>query len=63
MVLNTAGIEEGREEGREEGFKEGREEGREEERKATARTMRDLGLDYYLISKVTGLTAEEIQAV
>ncbi|MCE7986414.1 MAG: hypothetical protein DYG89_35025 [Caldilinea sp. CFX5] len=56
-----AGHEAGLEEGREEGFKEGREEGREEERKATARTMRELGVAYALISKVTGLTDEAIR--
>ena len=42
--------------------KEVRDEVRDEERKATARTMRSLGMDDELISKVTGLTAEEIQA-
>ena len=41
----------------------GLEEGREEGRKATARTMRELGVDYALISKVTGLTDEEIRAL
>lgn len=35
----------------------------EEERKANARTMRDLGMDYELITKVTGLTAAEIDAL
>ena len=35
----------------------------EEERKAKARTMRELGMDYELITKVTGLTAAEIDAL
>jgi hypothetical protein len=49
--------------GHEAGVEEGREEGREEERKATARTMRELGMGFDVISKVTGFTAEEIQAL
>ena len=42
------------------GMREGREEGREEERLANARKMKAEGLDCELISKITGLTVEEI---
>ena len=42
------------------GMQEGREEGREEERLANARKMKAEGLDCELISKITGLTVEEI---
>ena len=40
-----------------------RDEVRDEERKTTARTMRDLGLDDALITKITGFTPEEIRAL
>ena len=49
-----------RAEGRAEGRAAGREEGREEERLANARKMKAEGLDCELISKITGLTVEEI---
>lgn len=42
---------------------EGRAEGREEERLANARKMKAEGLDCELISKITGLTVEEIAAL
>lgn len=45
---------------RAEGRAAGREEGREEERLANARKMKAEGLDCELISKITGLTVEEI---
>jgi predicted transposase/invertase (TIGR01784 family) len=46
--------------GRAEGRAEGREEGRVEERIVNARKMKDDGMSAELISKYTGLTAEEI---
>mgnify|MGYP002587752191 FL=1 len=52
-----------RAEGRAEGRAAGREEGREEERLANARKMKAEGLDCELISKITGLTVEEIAAL
>ena len=60
---------EGRKEGRAEGRKEGRAEGREEGRaegelnalRKTAQTMKKEGLDIQLISRITGLTIEEIE--
>ena len=59
------GIEEGRAEGREEGRAEGREEGRAEGElnalRKTAQTMKKEGLDFQLISRITGLTIEEIE--
>lgn len=54
---------EGREEGREEGRAEGREEGREEERLSIARSLKQLGTSVELISKATGLSAEEIASL
>ena len=47
-------------EGREEGLAEGREEGQNEERLKNARNLRELGVDLEIISKATGLTADEI---
>ena len=55
------GREEGREEGRAEGREEGREEGRAEEKLATARNFKLLGVSPEIITKATGLTAEEIE--
>ncbi|MEZ4863891.1 MAG: Rpn family recombination-promoting nuclease/putative transposase [Caldilineaceae bacterium] len=49
-----------RQKGMEEGRKEGHEAGRLEEKKATARAMRDNGLELTLIIQITGLSAEEI---
>ncbi len=54
---------EGREEGRAEGREEGRAEGRAEERLANARRMKADNLPIELISKYTGLTPEEIDAI
>ena len=58
------GLAEGREvglaEGREVGLAEGREEGQNEERSKNARNLRELGVDLEIISKATGLTADEI---
>ena len=48
---------------RAEGRAEGRAAGREEERLANARKMKAEGLDCELISKITGLTVEEIAAL
>ena len=54
------GLEEGRKEGLEEGRKEGLEEGRAEEKINIARSMKAEGIPPALISKITGLDAEEI---
>lgn len=42
------------------GLEEGLEKGREEERLSNARKMKEKGLDYAIISDITGLTPEEI---
>lgn len=60
LVTMEYAEEKGRLEGREEGRLEGRSEGREEERLFNARKMKAKGLDYALISDITGLTNEEI---
>ncbi|MCQ2194071.1 MAG: hypothetical protein MJZ28_03885 [Paludibacteraceae bacterium] len=52
---------EGRIEGRAEGRVEGRAEGRVETNVANAREMKKLGVDYLIISKVTGLSNDEIE--
>ncbi|MCQ2217497.1 MAG: Rpn family recombination-promoting nuclease/putative transposase [Paludibacteraceae bacterium] len=52
---------EGRVEGRAEGRIEGRAEGRVETNVANAREMKKLGVDYLIISKVTGLSNDEIE--
>ena len=54
------GLEEGREKGLEEGREKGLEEGREEEKIKIARGMKAEGIPSELISKITGLAAEEI---
>ena len=51
-VLSTAALE---------GRIEGRQEGRQEERQEIAVNMKQLGLDFQLISQATGLTPEEIE--
>ena len=55
------GREEGRQEGRQEGLEEGLEKGRQEERLANARSMKAEGADYAFISKITGLSEDEIR--
>ena len=55
------GREEGREEGREQGRKLGRELGRQEAFAETARKMLAMMIDIETISKVTGLSVEEIE--
>lgn len=55
------GRDEGRIEGRAEGRVEGRAEGRVETNVANAREMKKLGVDYLIISKVTGLSNDEIE--
>lgn len=55
------GRQEGREEGRQEGLEEGLEKGRQEERLANARSMKAEGADYAFISKITGLSEDEIR--
>jgi predicted transposase/invertase (TIGR01784 family) len=59
-VGREKGMEEGKKEGREEGRKEGREEGRKETKKEIARSMLQEGIEEGIISKVTGLSIEEI---
>lgn len=66
-VLDAAvqeGVEKGLEKGMEEGVKlgleQGLEQGRKEERLANARSMKVVGVDSALISKITGLTESEI---
>lgn len=49
-----------RKKGREEGRKEGREEGRKEERVNMARKMLAMGMDKQTITKVTGLSEDEL---
>ncbi len=60
-------VAEGREEGRAEGIVEGeakgRAEGRAEANRETARNMLQMNLDVLTISKATGLSVEEIQAL
>ena len=50
-----------KEEGRQEGLEEGLEKGRQEERLANARSMKAEGADYAFISKITGLSEDEIR--
>ena len=57
------GRQEGREEGREEGRQEGLEKGRQEERLANARNMKAEGFTNAVISKITGLSEDEIAAL
>ena len=59
-VLEASRLE-GREEGRQEGLEEGLEKGRQEERLANARSMKAEGADYAFISKITGLSEDEIR--
>ena len=49
-----------RKKGREEGRKEGREEGQKEERVNMARKMLAMGMDKQTITKVTGLSEDEL---
>ena len=61
------GLREGRKEGIIVGIKEGREEGRkkgsEEERLKNAKALKELGVSFEIITKVTGLTLTEIIAL
>lgn len=57
------GLAEGREEGREEGRAEGREEGRAEERFNMVRKMKEEGIPFDVISKLTGLSQDEISKI
>lgn len=56
-------LEEERDEAREEGLSQGRNEGRAEANKELAKGFRDAGVSVEVISKQTGLTPEEIQAL
>jgi len=51
------------EDGKTEGREEGKAEGREEEKKNMARVMLQEGIDAQKVSKITGLSVEEIQAL
>ncbi|MEG2850053.1 MAG: hypothetical protein RR880_07500, partial [Bacteroidales bacterium] len=70
-TAESKGIAKGREEGREEGIAEGREEGREEGmakgreegKLQTAKTMKLEGIPSLVISKCTGLTVEQVEAL
>ena len=53
--------EEGRLEGRAEGLEEGRAEGAEEKNRDNARSMKNLGVSFDIITQVTGLSMEEIE--
>ena len=59
----AAGIEEGRAAGIEEGRAAGIEEGRAKEKLDIARNLKSLGVTANDIAKVTGLSAEEIEAL
>jgi predicted transposase/invertase (TIGR01784 family) len=52
-----------KEEGRQEGLEEGLEEGRQEVRLANARSMKAGGFTNAVISKITGLSEDEIAAL
>lgn len=54
------GRQEGLKEGRQEGLKEGRQEGLKEGREEVARNLKALGVPYEVISRSTGLSAEEL---
>ena len=45
------------------GRKEGREEGREEGKEETARNLKQMGVSLEIISKATGLSIEQIEAL
>ena len=53
----------GREEGVAEGREEGRAEGREEAKMATAKNLKQLGVDVETIAKATGLSLEIIDSL
>lgn len=57
------GLKEGRAEGREEGLAEGRAEGVAQANLANAKSMKALGVDPNIIAQVTGLTADDINAL
>ena len=57
------GLAEGRAEGLEEGTRRGKAEGRAEQALATARMLKQAGIDAELIAKSTGLSLEEIAAL
>ncbi len=63
LCVMDAAKEEGREEGRQEGLEEGLEKGRQEVRLANARSMKAEGFTNAVISKITGLSEDEIAAL
>lgn len=69
-VVNTAeqkglakGLAKGRAKGLAEGRAKGRAEGAHQEKMQSARKMKDLGMPIEVISQVTGLTPQEIEAL
>ena len=62
MTMETA-IDEAREEGLEKGLKQGLERGRHEERLELIRKMLSKGLPLEVVSDVTGLSHEELEAM
>ena len=63
MAARAKGIAEGQAKGEAKGRAEGRAEGIEENKRENARKMKADGLSFELISKYTGLSAEEIEAL
>ena len=63
LCVMDAAKEEGREEGRQEGLEEGLEKGRQEVRLANARSIKAEGFTNAVISKITGLSEDEIAAL
>ena len=63
MAARAKGIAEGQAKGEAKGRAEGRAEGIEENKRENARKMKADGISFELISKYTGLSAEEIEAL
>lgn len=62
-VGEMKGEKKGREEGREEGREKGRAEGKREEKREMARNSLKEGLSVEIVSKITGLSTEEIETL
>ena len=63
MTMAESLLEDGKKVGRIEGLKKGVKQGREESMRNVVRAMVKEGIDYELVQRVTGLTAEEIAAL
>ena len=63
MAIRDSGYNEGRKEGIEEGIKEGLKKGKKAEKKSIAQNMLEMKIDKKIISKVTGLTMNEIDNI